>query len=85
MKADEMTNEKITFDCYTCGNTYQHGPHRYEGHKLQRYGGVMVCDTCWQGNHDGWNPHFERILLGILEENELPVPNRNELGFLPRE
>ncbi len=83
--AIEMTKEKIMLNCDTCGNPYQEGPHRYEGHKLHRYGGIMVCDGCWQGNHDGWNPHFEPILLGILKEKGLPVPERNEQGLLPRE
>lgn len=85
MKAVEVTKEKIMFECDTCGDPYQHGPHRYEGHKLHRYGGIMVCDSCWRGNHDGWNPRFEPILLGILKEKDLSVPERNEQGLLPRE
>jgi len=49
-----------------------------------RPGGIMVCDACWQGNWDGWNPRFEEKLLSILKKNGLPVPERNEKGLLPR-
>ena len=80
-----MTKEKLMFKCDVCGASYQHGPHRYEGHKLNLYGGLFVCDTCWQSNHDGWAPHYEKILLAHLKEKGLPVPQRNAKGFLPRE
>lgn len=80
-----MSQKKIIFDCDVCGNSYQYGPHRYEGHKLHRYGGVMACDTCWQGNHDGWNSRYEAILLDHLNRSGLPIPERNEQGLLPRE
>jgi len=80
-----MSPEKIMFDCDVCGNAYQYGPRRYEGHRLHRYGDIMACDACWQGNHDGWNPLLEPILLGHLNEKGLPVPERNGQGLLPRE
>lgn len=77
--------EKIMFNCDVCGTTYQHGPHRYQGHKLNLYGDLFVCDSCWQVNHDGWAPHYEKVLLAHLQKEGLPVPQRNAKGFLPRE
>lgn len=80
-----MTNEKFMFKYDVCGASYQHGPHRYDGHKLNLYGGLFACDTCWQSNHDGWAPHFEKKLLAHLKEKGLPVPQKNAKGFLPRD
>jgi len=80
-----MTKEKFMFKCDVCGGSYQHGPHRYEGHRLNLYGGIFACDTCWQNNHDGWAPHYEKTLLTHLKEKGLSVPQRNAKGFLPRE
>jgi hypothetical protein len=80
-----MSQDKIMFDCDICGSPYQHGPHRYEGHKLHRYGGIMACDKCWRGNRDGWNSNLEPILLGHVQRLGMPIPERNENGLLPRE
>lgn len=79
-----MTNDKIMLTCDVCGQKYQHGPHRYEGHKLALYGGISCCDGCWQFNWDGWAPHHEAKLIAHLKEKGLPVPPRNAKGYLPR-
>ena len=71
--------------CDVCGQPYQHGPHKYEGHGLASYGSIFVCDTCWQANWDGWAPHFEPVLLAHLARLGLQVPTRNAMGLLPRE
>jgi len=80
---NELNTEKIIQACDLCGSSYQHGPHRYEGHKSYLYE-IMVCDSCWQSNWDGWGPEFEKKLLSLLEDKGLPVPERNEKGYLPR-
>lgn len=80
-----MTKEKFMFRCGVCGKKYQHGLHRYEGHKLDLYGGIFCCDLCWEFNWDGWAPHHERVLLKHLKEKGLPVPERNAKGWLPRD
>ena len=80
-----MSGQPILFDCDICQKPYQHGPHRYEGHRLHRYGDLMACDMCWQANHDGWNPRVEPILIASLQRSGLPEPERNESGLLPRE
>lgn len=79
-----MIKEKFMSKCAVCGGSYQHGPHRYEGHKLDLYGNVFCCDSCWQGNWDGWGSVAEPKILAILKEKSLPTPNRNEKGWLPR-
>lgn len=79
-----MTKEKFMFKCDVCGQQSQHGPHRYEGHRLELYGDIFCCDLCWNGNWDGWAPHLEAILLEHLKQKGLPVPKRNEKERLPR-
>ena len=79
-----MTEGKLMFCCDTCGKQYQHGPHRYQGHRLELYGDLFCCEGCWNGNWDGWAPHIEKVLLEHLKSKHLPVPARNAKGWLPR-
>ena len=75
----------MKYTCELCDSSYQHGPGLFKGHKAHLYG-IMVCDSCWNGNWDGWNPSFEEKLLLILKEKSLPVPKRrNDNGLLPRD
>ena len=71
--------------CSVCGRTFTSHIHVHEGHPLHLYGGVTCCDTCWNANWDGWAPCWEPRLLQILKEKNLPVPERNEEGWLPRD
>ncbi len=80
-----MPEEKFMFRCDVCGDTYQHGPKRYEGHKLMLYGDIFACNACWQKNEDGWTPYYEKIILAHLERQGLPIPKRNAKGLLPRD
>jgi hypothetical protein len=75
---------KIMYPCFMCGHSFQFGPHRYDGHHIARYK-ISVCSGCWAGNWDGWAPHYEAKLLAHLEEQGLPIPDRNAKGWLPRE
>jgi hypothetical protein len=72
------------FTCDVCRNKYQHGPHRYEGHRLELYGDLFCCDTCWDSNWDGWAPRYENVLLEYLNSKGIPPPARNLNGLLPR-
>ncbi len=77
--------DSLCFVCDVCDRPYRHGPHRYEGHALKRYGDIFACDVCWNGNHDGWAPQYEARLKAHLERQGLPEPERNRANLLPRE
>ena len=79
-----MTKEKFMYKCDLCGQQYQHGPHRYEGHIVRLYK-MTICDLCWKTNHDGFAPHYEDKILNHLKQNNLPIPESNIKGLLPRE
>ena len=68
--------------CPVCGEQYQYGPHKYEGHRLEAYD-MRVCDWCEAGNHDGWAPHNEGTILEHLKARNLPEPERLKNGMLP--
>ncbi len=78
-----MHGKKIMYSCFACGSTFQFGPHIYDGKHIRKYE-ITVCSGCYEGNWDGWAPHYEEKILKHLNEKELPVPNRNEAGYLPR-
>jgi hypothetical protein len=69
--------------CQMCGIKYQMGRHIYEGKHIATYD-LDVCSICYQGNWDGWNSSYEQKLLSHLKEKKLPIPKRNEKGWLPR-
>jgi hypothetical protein len=80
-----MDKQKVVLKCEVCDREYQHGPHKYKGHRLHLYGDLSCCSACWDGNVDGWAEHLEPVLLKHLEQEDLPVPERNAKGWLPRE
>ncbi|ENJ8217220.1 hypothetical protein ACQ8E4_001395 [Escherichia coli] len=71
--------------CDICGKETRFGPDLYEGRVLQLYGQAFCCKICWDGNWDGWGPIAELAILHILKEKNLPIPERNEKGWLPRD
>ena len=79
-----MTTDRMMVTCDVCEQSFQFGPHRYDGKRNTTYD-IMVCRTCHDGNHDGWAPHFEGRVTKRLVEEGLNLPNRNAKGFLPRE
>ena len=60
------------------------GRHKYDGKQIPRYS-LDVCSTCYEGNWDGWTPHYESKILLHLKEKGLPMPERNDNGLLPRD
>lgn len=70
--------------CALCGAEFSFGPRRYEGHYIDAYK-ILVCNTCWDGNWDGWSPYHEIPLLAHLVSHDIPIPARNERGWLPRD
>lgn len=75
-------SEKFMRTCDVCGSTFQYGRHLYAGRWLTLYQ-LLGCDDCLRGNHDGWGPVDEPKILEHLRQKGLPVPARNEKGWLP--
>ena len=70
--------------CFCCNTKFQFGQHIYDGRWIAKYG-IAVCSVCYQSNWDGWAPLYESRLISHLYEEGLPVPERNEKGWLPRD
>ncbi len=85
MKVEKQPNGKVKIflACDLCGAEFQHGQHRYEGHKCKGYN-FMVCSGCWEGNWGGWCLYEGRV-LGWLKAHGISEPARNSKGLLPRE
>ncbi len=79
-----MSEHKIMDSCFMCGRQFQMGPHRYDGKFISGYQ-ISVCWACYEGNWDGWAPHWEQILVAHLKKNKLLIPERNAKGWLPRD
>ena len=79
-----MSDEKFMTNCELCGRSFQFGPQVYDGKVIPRYQ-LTVCMSCWKGNWDGWNPRHEALLIAHSKAEGLPIPERNEKGWLPRE
>ena len=69
--------------CRMCGASFEHGPHVYQGREIKRYK-LLVCESCHKSNAEGWKPALEGKLLDHLRANNLPVPQRNAKGLIPR-
>ncbi len=79
-----MSRSKIIQTCQMCGLDYQMGPSKYEGKYISRYK-LNVCNKCYEGNWDGWAPHYEEKLLAHLKEKNISAPERNKEGWYPRD
>jgi len=79
-----MHDQKFMFTCQLCGASYQMGRHKYDGKQIPKYN-LGVCRMCYEGNWDGWSPQYEQKIIAHLKENNLPIPERNENGLLPRD
>ena len=75
---------EIMETCLLCGKRFQMGPHRYDGKLIAGYK-MLVCQSCYSGNWDGWAPYYEDRIIKHLEEMQLPTPDRNDKGLLPRD
>lgn len=75
---------KIFERCFTCGGEFRYGPQRYDGRAINRYD-IAVCRACYEGNWDGWAPHYEEKLVAHLDEKGIPHPKRNDKGWWPRD
>ena len=79
-----MQKQKFIYNCDFCGSEFQFCPHIYNGKRIENYQ-LTVCKGCWDGNWDSWGPMVEQQLIAHLKERGIPIPKRNEKGWLPRE
>ncbi len=79
-----MPEPKIMDRCFTCGSEFQMGPHQYDGKFIPRYK-ISVCRICYDGNWDGWAPQSSDRIIKHLKKENLPIPEKNEKRWLPRE
>jgi hypothetical protein len=79
-----MAEFKHMYLCQMCGAEYHMGAHRYDGKHIPRYN-LDVCKSCYESNWDGWAPHYESKLVEHLRKQNLPLPERNEKGWYPRD
>ena len=79
-----MEDIRIMQKCELCQKNHQIGPNRYDGQYIAKYE-LNVCDGCYSANWDGWGPKAEKIILSHLEQKGIPVPERNQKGWLSRD
>ncbi len=79
-----MPEPKKMVRCFMCDDEFQMGPHRYDGKFIPRYK-ISVCRICYDGNWDGWAPHFTERLIEHLKKEKFSIPEKNERGWLPRD
>lgn len=77
-----MVPYKVT--CDICGAIHYQGAGVYPVRKLAGYE-LFCCDTCYDGNWDGWNPRHEAKLLDHLNKIGVNPPQRNGKGWFPIE
>ena len=79
-----LKGNKFLYKCFMCGEEYQFGPHIYRGQYIPRYQ-IGVCNNCYKTNWDGWAPEYEDKLIKHLKSKKLPIPKRNQKGWIPRD
>lgn len=68
--------------CDVCRRGFPFSRGRYDGRYLTGYR-IVVCDTCYCANHDGWALHNEPKVMAKRRELGLPAPARLQNGLLP--
>ena len=70
--------------CELCGAQFQLDQGVYDGHYIPRYQ-FTICQTCWDGNWDGYTPRLDERIIAHLRAKGIPEPARNAKGWFPRE
>lgn len=78
------TTSRLMVECDSCGSKFEFGPSRFAGQHIEKYK-LTVCDPCYNGNWDGWGPAREPNVIAHLKRQGIPIPARNEKGWLPRD
>ena len=69
-------------NCFFCGKSFQMGQGVYAGRYIPDYK-ITCCKTCAAGNWDGIALMYEKKLIEHLEAEGIPIPSRNDAGYLP--
>ena len=81
---DRVDPSTVICTCFCCGREFQFGPHAYLGTYVPYYK-ITLYKACYAGNWDGIGPYCEEKLIRHLEQGNIPVPARNNKGWLPRD
>jgi len=84
LRAETFDEGAVVERCFVCGQEFQYGPRRYAGKFIPRYQ-ILACEVCYGAAWDGWGPGAEAKILTHLEAKGIPVPPRNDKGWLPRD
>jgi hypothetical protein len=79
-----MGQDKVMYPCFMCAQRFQMSDHEYDGRFIASYR-IVVCQSCWDSNWEGWASHHEQRLVAHLDALGLPIPKHNAKGWLPRE
>jgi hypothetical protein len=79
-----MPDSPFMRNCELCNSQFEYGAHRYAGTYIPKYQ-LLVCTGCYQGNWDGWGPIAEERFVAHLKSKGIPLPQRNEKGWYPRD
>ncbi len=79
-----MVEPKFMQTCEVCGESFQFGPHVYDGRYIATYR-LRACNTCYRGNWDAWAPQFEDAVTQHLRAAGDALPARSSKGWLPRD
>jgi hypothetical protein len=78
-----IDGKKFMIRCQLCNSEFQHGPHIYNGKVILSYK-LTLCMVCYEGNWDGFAPHYEPNFEKHLTDHGIPIPQRNNKGWYPR-
>jgi len=68
-----MADDRVMYDCFLCKRPFQFGPHIYQGKPVKAWGGIMVCESCLEGNRDGIVPGTYPHLTEHLKARGTPI------------
>ena len=76
-----MSEAGVSSTCDICGIGFTYNPEILNTF-IPRYK-MMVCPSCWRGNHDGWRPDYNDKIEAHLKANNIPIPVKNAQGGYP--
>ena len=84
MAKKKIIIEKYKRQCFKCNILFQYGDGIYDGKFLTHYGFVF-CNPCFESSLHGFESSFEREFIAHLNQNNIPIPERNENNLFPRD